>query len=150
MLRCIPRHHLIPIELCLCIRQMHWIEYSRLLFLSLRLTIVGTSFLLICADANFRAGKLRDPIPSQALYLHCRFAALACDHIWLEDLIVGAMDRVEEVVMANPNDLVSLSHWLFNTTLLLHLLRCDESTSQICEILGLFGLLEEMVNVIYG
>lgn len=31
--------------------------------------------------------------------MHCRFACVACDHNWLEDLIVGAMDRVEEVVM---------------------------------------------------
>jgi hypothetical protein len=31
--------------------------------------------------------------------MHCRFACIACDHNWLEDLIVGAMDRVEEVVM---------------------------------------------------
>ncbi|CAG8768007.1 4136_t:CDS:2, partial [Acaulospora colombiana] len=51
---------------------------------------------------------------------------------------------------ANPNDLSNLTHWLFNATLLLHLLLCDESTSHICEILGLFGLMEEMVNVIYG
>ncbi|KIM30850.1 hypothetical protein M408DRAFT_271449 [Serendipita vermifera MAFF 305830] len=93
--------------------------------------------------------RLRDPLAAQALYLHCRFACIACDHNWLEDLIVGAMDRVEEVVMANPNDLGNLSHWLFNTTLLLHLLRCDESTAQICEILGLFGLMEELVNVVY-
>ncbi|PVF94843.1 hypothetical protein CPB86DRAFT_808363 [Serendipita vermifera] len=93
--------------------------------------------------------RLRDPTPAQALYLHCRFACVACDHNWLEDLLVGAMDRMEEVVMANPNDLSNLTHWLFNATLLLHLLLCDESTSQICEILGLFGLMEEMVNVIY-
>ncbi|KAG8867732.1 hypothetical protein FRC20_005043 [Serendipita sp. 405] len=93
--------------------------------------------------------KLRDPLTAQALYLHCRFAYIACDHNWLEDLIVGAMDRVEEVVMTKPDDLGSLTHWLFNITLLLHLLRCDDSTAQVCEILGLFGLIEELVNVIY-
>ncbi|KAG8833767.1 hypothetical protein FRC17_010140 [Serendipita sp. 399] len=93
--------------------------------------------------------KLRNPLPAQALYLHCRFAYIACDHNWLEDLIVGAMDRVEEVVMVKPDDLSSLTHWLFNVTLLLHLLRCDDSTAQVCEILGLFGLIEELVNVIY-
>lgn len=93
--------------------------------------------------------KLRDPLPAQALYFHCRFACIACDHNWLEDLIVAGMDRIEEVVMAKPDDLASLTHWLFNTTLLLHLLRCDESTAQICEILGLFGLMEELVNVVF-
>ena len=55
-----------------------------------------------------------------------------------------------DILQAAPNDLANLSHWLFNTTLLLHFLRCDESTSQICEILGLFGLMEELLNVVYG
>lgn len=45
------------------------------------------------------AGAFRNPVPAQALYLQARFACIACDHNWLEDLIVGAMDRVEEVVM---------------------------------------------------
>ena len=57
----------------------------------------------ICAwstdSANNLPGKLRDPSAAQALYMHCRFACIACDHNWLEDLIVGAMDRIEEVVM---------------------------------------------------
>ena len=76
------------------------------------------------------------------------------------------MDKIEDVVMvccpvdnpwsvlilsqSKPSDVAALSYWLFNTTLLLHLLRCDKDTNQICEILGLFGLIEELLNVIYG
>jgi hypothetical protein len=47
------------------------------------------------------AGAFRNPVPAQALYSLSRFACIACDHNWLEDLIVGAMDRVEEVVMVD-------------------------------------------------
>jgi hypothetical protein len=54
------------------------------------------------------------------------------------------------IPQSKPTDVASLSYWLFNTTLLLHLLRCDNDTNQICEILGLFGLIEELLNVIYG
>jgi len=110
--------------------------------------------------------SIRHGEPAKILYLHARFACVACDHNWLEDLVVGSMDKIEDVVMvrcsldtpqsllilpqSKPNDVASLSYWLFNTTLLLHLLRCDDDTNQICEILGLFGLIEEFLNVIYG
>ena len=110
--------------------------------------------------------SVRHGEPAKILYLHARFACIACDHNWLEDLVVGSMDKIEDVVMvrcladdprtlliipqSKPTDLASLSYWLFNTTLLLHLLRCDDDTNQICEILGLFGLIEELLNVIYG
>jgi len=110
--------------------------------------------------------SIRHAEPAKILYLHARFACVACDHNWLEDLVVGSMDKIEDVVMvccpvdnpwsvlilsqSKPSDVAALSYWLFNTTLLLHLLRCDKDTNQICEILGLFGLIEELLNVIYG
>ena len=110
--------------------------------------------------------SIRHSEPAKILYLHARFACVACDHNWLEDLVVGSMDKIEDVVMVRcladdqqslliipqtrPTDVASLSYWLFNTTILLHLLRCDNDTNQICDILGLFGLIEELLNVIYG
>jgi hypothetical protein len=40
--------------------------------------------------------SLRDSSPANSLYLLARFAALICDHTWLEDLIIGATDAIEE------------------------------------------------------
>jgi hypothetical protein len=40
--------------------------------------------------------RKQDVIPAMTLYLMTRFAALTCDHTWLESLIVGATDAIEE------------------------------------------------------
>ena len=39
---------------------------------------------------------LKDPTPANTLYMLARFACLTCDHTWLEDLIMGAADTIEE------------------------------------------------------
>lgn len=36
--------------------------------------------------------------PARALYLLARFACLTCDDTWLEDLMGGAVDRIERTV----------------------------------------------------
>lgn len=38
----------------------------------------------------------KDATPANTLYMLARFAALTCDHTWLEDLIIGATDAIEE------------------------------------------------------
>lgn len=38
----------------------------------------------------------RNTQPANALYLMARFACLTCDATWLEDLILGATDVIEE------------------------------------------------------
>jgi hypothetical protein len=40
--------------------------------------------------------SLRNAQPANTLYMLARFACLACDHSWLEDLIIGATDAIEE------------------------------------------------------
>jgi hypothetical protein len=44
---------------------------------------------------NFQP-SLRNPTPANSLYMLTRFACLTCDHTWLEDLIVGTADAIEE------------------------------------------------------
>jgi len=44
---------------------------------------------------NFRA-TARNAEPANTLYLMARFACLMCDATWLEDLILGATDVIEE------------------------------------------------------
>lgn len=38
----------------------------------------------------------RNSQPANTLYLLARFACLTCDHTWLEDLLLGATDAIEE------------------------------------------------------
>jgi hypothetical protein len=40
--------------------------------------------------------SLRNAEPANALYMLARFACLTCDHTWLEELIIGATDAIEE------------------------------------------------------
>jgi hypothetical protein len=40
--------------------------------------------------------RKQDTTPANTLYLMARFACLTCDHTWLEELIVGATDTIEE------------------------------------------------------
>ena len=44
---------------------------------------------------NFQPA-LRDATPANTLYMLARFACLTCDHTWLEDLIIGATDCIED------------------------------------------------------
>jgi hypothetical protein len=40
--------------------------------------------------------SIRNPEPANVLYMLARFACLACDSSWLEDLIIDATDAIEE------------------------------------------------------
>lgn len=45
---------------------------------------------------NFRP-SVRNSEPANALYMLARFACLACDHTWVEELVMGATDAIEDV-----------------------------------------------------
>ncbi|KIJ45525.1 hypothetical protein M422DRAFT_67024 [Sphaerobolus stellatus SS14] len=92
---------------------------------------------------------LRCSEPARSLYLLARFACLTCDDTWLEDLMGGAFDRIERLVFAKPDDIMLQSFWLYNTTALLHFLRCDNTVAEICDLLDLFSLLEGVIRAIY-
>ena len=44
---------------------------------------------------NFKPSA-RNSEPANVLYMLARFACLQCDQTWLEDLIIGATDAIEE------------------------------------------------------
>ncbi|TFL06741.1 DIL domain-containing protein [Pterulicium gracile] len=92
---------------------------------------------------------LRDGQPANSLYLLARFACLTCDHTWLEDLVIGAADAIEDAFFNRADDAVCLVFWLYNTTIWLHLMKCDESINEACEMMGLFELIEEVINSIF-
>lgn len=47
--------------------------------------------------------SLRNAEPANALYMLARFACLNCDHNWLEDLIIGATDAIEETFFVSTS-----------------------------------------------
>jgi hypothetical protein len=53
-------------------------------------------------------------------------------------------------IQNHPDDITCLVFWLYNTTVWLHLLRCDESINEACELLGSFVLIEEVINSVFG
>ncbi|KAJ7630857.1 DIL domain-containing protein [Roridomyces roridus] len=93
--------------------------------------------------------SFRDSQPANTLYMLARFACLTCDHTWLEDLIIGATDAIEETFFERADDITCLVFWLRNTTVWLHLLRCDNSINEACEMLGSFELIEEVINSVF-
>ncbi|KAJ6621651.1 DIL domain-containing protein [Mycena sp. CBHHK59/15] len=97
---------------------------------------------------NFQP-SFRDSQPANTLYMLARFACLTCDHTWLEDLIIGATDAIEETFFDRADDVTCLVFWLRNTTIWLHLLRCDNSINEACEMLGSFEIIEEVINSVF-
>ncbi|KAG9314294.1 hypothetical protein JVU11DRAFT_5083 [Chiua virens] len=91
----------------------------------------------------------RNVQPANALYLMARFACLTCDATWLEDLILGATDIIEERFFSRSEDVTCLIFWLYNVTVWLHLMQCDNSINDACEMLGSFELLEQVINSVF-
>ena len=61
---------------------------------------------------NFKP-SLRNSQPANTLYMLARFACLTCDHIWLEDLIIGATDAIEETFFVSQSIVLSSLYHLF-------------------------------------
>ncbi|KAI0687789.1 DIL domain-containing protein [Cytidiella melzeri] len=92
---------------------------------------------------------LRNTEPANALYMLARFACLKCGEDWLDDLITGATDAIEDTFFNHGDDLTCLVFWLYNLTVWLHLMRCDEALKETCEMLGSFSLIEEILNSVF-
>ncbi|KAL0071916.1 hypothetical protein AAF712_000839 [Marasmius tenuissimus] len=93
--------------------------------------------------------SFRDTQPANILYMLARFACLTCDHTWLEDFMLGATECIEDVFFSRPDDITYLVFWLHNCTIWLHLMQCDESIAEACEMLGSFELIEETINSVF-
>lgn len=51
---------------------------------------------------NFQP-SLRNSQPANTLYLLTRFACLTCDQAWLEDLVMGAADAIEDTFFVSAD-----------------------------------------------
>jgi len=67
--------------------------------LSALLDILISTYRPICNPLESRT------LPANALFLHARFAYYRCDETWLEDLVEGAVERIEQdVYVSRPID----------------------------------------------
>jgi len=83
--------------------------------------------LLISNVKPVRAPWVNRTKPANVLFLASRWACLTKDADLLEDLILGALDRIQEEIYKKPKDLTLLSFWLSNATLLLHYTQRDRA-----------------------
>lgn len=93
--------------------------------------------------------SVRNSQPAITLYLMARFACLTCDQTWLEDLVLGATDAIEEKFFSRSEDITCLVFCLYNATIWLHLMQCDNAINEGCEMLGSFELLEQVINSVF-
>ena len=47
--------------------------------------------------------SVRNTDPAIAFYMLARFACLACDHTWLEELVVGAVEAIEDAAFVGSS-----------------------------------------------
>lgn len=68
-------------------------------------------------------------LPANVLFLCTRYAVQFGDADMLDELLLGAIEAIEDVVHANAEDLACCSFWLNNALLLLYYLRVDNTIS---------------------
>ncbi|WVW86391.1 hypothetical protein I302_108437 [Kwoniella bestiolae CBS 10118] len=105
--------------------------------------ILITDYTPVCQPLQKRT------LPANALYLYARFAQYKCDEGWLEELIEGIVETIEEGVHNNVENLAYLAFWAYNSSVLLHLLKSDPGINAACEEMSLLGMMEELINAIH-
>ncbi|GHJ86932.1 hypothetical protein NliqN6_3334 [Naganishia liquefaciens] len=93
----------------------------------------------------------RRTLPANGIYLLARYAAYrAVDrhsaHANLAGLLETVMLEIEQVCMLNVESLPHLAFWLYNTTILLHLVQSDETVNHLLQEDDLCLMIEEMIN----
>lgn len=86
-------------------------------------------------------------IPANVLTLCARFAAHMDTIELLEEVLLGAVDRIEEIIFARQENMAHSTFWLFNSICLLYYLRTDPVTRDLTPDVQLH--LEDLVNEIY-
>ncbi|EPQ28830.1 uncharacterized protein PFL1_03633 [Pseudozyma flocculosa PF-1] len=87
--------------------------------------------------------------PANVLFLCARYACSLGDEELLEELFLGAIDRIEGSIYAHPTDMTYLAFWLYNSCLL-HYYTQKDATLRASEAVGEYrSLLADLLNEIY-
>ncbi|KAM0792791.1 hypothetical protein ACM66B_002560 [Microbotryomycetes sp. NB124-2] len=86
-------------------------------------------------------------IPANVIFLSARFAHYFGSRDLLEELIVGAMERIEAAVHHRPHDMANCAFWLSNSLLLLYYLRKEPNLARATHDLQTH--LRDLINEIF-
>lgn len=97
----------------------------------------------------------RRTLPANGIFLLARYAAYrAVDdntaRANLAGLLETVMLEVERVCLSNVESLPHLAFWLYNTTILLHLVQSDRVVHAHCQEEDLCLMVEDMINSLQG
>nr|ODN81341.1 DIL and ankyrin domain-containing protein [Cryptococcus depauperatus CBS 7841] len=88
-------------------------------------------------------------LPANVMFYFARYALYMCDESWLEILVEGVIERVEDGIYNNIENLAYLAFWAYNSSVLLFYLQADQELQTSCDDLGLLTMLEELINAIH-
>ena len=102
---------------------------------------------IIITNMTPQRSASQKPVPANILFLSARYAHYHASHDLLADLLITAMDKINDVVERHQWDMTILAFWISNATLLLYYLKKD---SGLVEATTEFQLqLAELVNEIF-
>src|SRR5271170_5362513 len=102
---------------------------------------------LIITNMTPQRSPSQKPVPANLVFLMARYAHYHMPGLLLEELLVNAMDRINDVVERYQWDMTLLAFWMSNATLLLHYLKKDAGLVQSTTKFQLE--LAELINEIF-
>ncbi|KAG0152460.1 hypothetical protein CROQUDRAFT_667314 [Cronartium quercuum f. sp. fusiforme G11] len=86
-------------------------------------------------------------MPANVIFLSSRFAAHFGTDDLLEELLLGAIDRIEEVVLAHQDNMAYCAFWLFNSFTLLYYIQRDPHLHSLTREVQMH--LQDLINEIF-
>ncbi|EGG10800.1 uncharacterized protein MELLADRAFT_76831 [Melampsora larici-populina 98AG31] len=86
-------------------------------------------------------------VPSNVIFLCARFAAHFGTEDLLEELILGALDQIEDVVLAREDSMANSAFWLFNCCTLLYYLKREPHLNSVSKEFQVH--LQDLINLIF-
>ncbi|KAJ1030314.1 hypothetical protein NDA16_001224 [Ustilago loliicola] len=87
--------------------------------------------------------------PANVLFLCARYACFLQDEDLLEELFLGAIDRIEGVIYSHPTDMTYLAFWLSNCCLLHYYMDKDRTLRKSSSVREYRSLLADLLNEIF-
>ncbi|CCF54087.1 hypothetical protein NDA10_002688 [Ustilago hordei] len=104
--------------------------------------------MLITNMRPIRAPWTSRAAPANVLFLCARYACLLQDEDLLEELFLGAIDRIEGVIYSHPTDMTYLAFWLSNCCLLHYYMDKDRTLRKSSSVREYRSLLADLLNEI--
>ncbi|PWZ02666.1 hypothetical protein BCV70DRAFT_196909 [Testicularia cyperi] len=87
--------------------------------------------------------------PANVLFLCARYACRSDDQELLEELFLGAIDRIESIIYSHPTEMTYMAFWLYNCCLLRYYVEKDHTMRKLPAVAEHRALLSDLLNEIY-